>query len=114
VRSCVRQVAAEGGAGTILALAILISTLGLLSAGALIGQQALEKTRLTSATEAIALAAADALRGVISGYPCIVAKDMAAINQVALDRCRIVGLEVFIETSSNSSGARAKARAGPP
>jgi secretion/DNA translocation related TadE-like protein len=114
LRTDTKQVASEAGAGSILALAILISTLGLLSAGALIGQQALEKTRLSSTTEAIALAAADALRGVISGYPCIVAKDMAANNQVALDRCRIVGLEVFIETSSKSSGARAVARAGPP
>jgi hypothetical protein len=75
----------------------------------------LANTRLQAATEAIALAATDALRGVSSGYPCIVAKDIAVNNRLVLDRCRIVGFEVFIETSLELTGIvhKAKARAGP-
>ena len=70
---------------------------------------------LQATTETIALAATDALRGVSSGYPCIVAKDIAANNQLVLERCRIVGFEVFIETSSELMGLehKARARAGP-
>jgi hypothetical protein len=75
----------------------------------------LVNTRLQATTEAIALAATDALRGVSSGYPCIVAKDIAANSQLVLERCRIVGFEVFIETSFKSLGLvhKARARAGP-
>jgi hypothetical protein len=105
----------EAGAGTILALGLLISTLGIFSAGSLISLHLLVNTRLQATTEAIALAATDALRGVSSGYPCIVAKDIAANHQLVLERCRIVGFEVFIETSSELTGVvhKARARAGP-
>lgn len=102
----------ESGAGSILGLAILISCFAIFSLGSLLGQQLLGLARLQAQTDAIALAAADALRGISTGYPCIVAKDIAAINRVVLQRCRIVGFEVFIETSS-SGNLTAKARAGP-
>lgn len=75
----------------------------------------LVNTRLQATTETMALAATDALRGVSSGYPCIVAKDIAVNNQLVLERCRIVGFEVFIETSLELMGVvhKAQARAGP-
>ena len=56
-------------------------------------------TRIQARTESFALASADALKGVSSGNPCIVAKDIASDSQIVLERCRIVGFEVFIETS---------------
>jgi len=61
------------------------------------------------------LAAADALRGVSTGNPCIVAKDIASNSQLVLERCRIVGFEVFIETNMETLGIvhKARARAGP-
>jgi hypothetical protein len=98
-----------------LAIGILIALFGIFSVGTLFGTQILGFTRLQAQTESIALAATDALRGVSSGYPCIVAKDIAANNQIELKRCRIVGFEVFIETSLMMLGfsQNAKARAGP-
>ena len=105
----------ESGAGTILAFSVLIATLGIFSAGSFFSLHFLANTRLQATTEAIALAATDALRGVSSGYPCIVAKDIATNSQLVLERCRIVGFEVFIETSFQTLGIvhKARARAGP-
>jgi len=98
-----------------LGLLVVISSLGLLSVGSVFARQQLYSARLSAATDAIALASANALLGVNTGIPCIVAKDIASINEVVLHRCRIVGFEVFIETSDTESGFRlsAKARAGP-
>jgi hypothetical protein len=44
-----------------------------------------------------------------------VAKDIANDSQIVLERCRIVGFEVFIETSLETFGfaLTARARAGP-
>lgn len=105
----------EVGSGSTLALLVVIAALGLFSVGSVFTQQELEKTRLEAATETIAIGSANALLGVNTGFPCIVAKDIAEINQVKLERCRIVGFEVFIETSSNEFGFahQARARAGP-
>lgn len=105
----------EEGAGTILALLVLIGTLGIFSVAGIFSQRLLDLARLEAKTEAVALAAADALLGWSAGYPCIVAKDVAELNGIVLLRCRIVGFEVFVETSSKESVSplRAKARAGP-
>jgi len=105
----------DAGAGTILAFSVLIVILGIFSAGSFFSLHLLVNTRLQATTEAIALAATDALRGVSSGYPCIVAKDIATNSQLVLERCRIVGFEVFIETSFEAFGTvhKARARAGP-
>ncbi len=109
------QMKNESGAGTILAFGAIFLILGIFSAGSFFSVHLLVNTRLQATTEAIALAATDALRGVSSGYPCIVAKDIAANSQLVLERCRIVGFEVFIETSSETLGFvhKARARAGP-
>ena len=110
-----RSIENDAGAGTILAFSVLIVILGIFSAGNFFSAQLLVNTRLQATTEAMALAAADALRGVSSGYPCIVAKDIAANSQLVLERCRIVGFEVFIETSFETLGIvhKARDRAGP-
>jgi secretion/DNA translocation related TadE-like protein len=115
VRKTPGAIAQELGAGTVVSVGILIGVLGIFSVSGVIALHMLENTRLQATTEAIALASADALRGVSSGYPCIVAKDIAAKSQVVLERCRIVGFEVFIETSLDLTGIvhKARARAGP-
>jgi secretion/DNA translocation related TadE-like protein len=115
VRKVSRSLENDTGAGTILAFGVIIVILGIFSASSLFSLHLLVNTRLQATTEAIALAATDALRGVSSGYPCIVAKDIATNSQLVLERCRIVGFEVFIETSSESFGIvqTAQARAGP-
>ena len=105
----------DRGAGTILAISILIIFFALFAASSLVSTHLLGFTRLQAATDSIALASADALRGVSTGNPCIVAKDIASNSQVVLERCRIVGFEVFIETSLETLGLvhKARARAGP-
>ena len=115
MRKSSRSIENEAGAGTILTFSVLIVIVGILSAGSFFSLHLLVNTRLQATTEAIALAATDALRGLSSGYPCIVAKDIATNSQLVLERCRIVGFEVFIETSSESFGIvhTARARAGP-
>ena len=109
------SIANDRGAGTILALSVLILIFGLFSIASIFGTQMLASTRMQATTESIALAAADALRGVSSGNPCVVAKDIASDSQIVLERCRIVGFEVFIETSVETFGfvLTARARAGP-
>lgn len=111
----VRAVKNDRGAGTILAISILIVFFSLFAASSLVSTQLLGFTRLQATTDSIALASADALRGVSTGNPCIVAKDIASNSQVVLERCRIVGFEVFIETSLDTLGLvhKARARAGP-
>jgi uncharacterized membrane protein len=115
VRKSSRSIENDTGAGTILAFGLIIVILGIFSAGSFFSLHLLVNTRLQATTEAIALAATDALRGVSSGYPCIVAKDIATNSQLVLERCRIVGFEVFVETSFKSLGLvhKARARAGP-
>ena len=115
MRESVRAMKNDRGAGTILAISILIIFFALFAASSLVSMQLLGFTRLQATTDSIALASADALRGVSTGNPCIVAKDIARNSQVVLERCRIVGFEVFIETSLETLGLvhEARARAGP-
>jgi len=110
-----RSIKNDAGAGTILAFCVLIVILGIFSAGSFFSLHLLVNTRLKATTEAIALAATYALRGVYTGYPCSVAKDIATNSQLVVERCRIVGFEVFIETSFQTLGIvhKARARAGP-
>ena len=105
----------DRGAGAILAISILIVFFSLFAASSLVSTQILGFSRLQATTNSIALAAADALRGVSTGNPCIVAKDIARNSQLVLERCRIVGFEVFIETNMEALGIvhKARARAGP-
>lgn len=104
----------ERGAGTILALAIVFIAITFAALALSIGVRMLENSRVSKQTDSIALAAADALRGVSTGYPCIVAKDMAEMNGLELRLCRIVGFEVLIETSKNDPLGEiiSRARAG--
>jgi secretion/DNA translocation related TadE-like protein len=103
------------GAGSVLAMLVLVVSLGLLSASSIISAQLLEKARLESKSDTIALAAADSLRGLSKGFPCTVASELALKTNIVLKRCRIVGFEVFIEVSSNQLGIlhEARSRAGP-
>ena len=115
MRKSIWDVGTDRGAGTILAISILIVFFALFAASSLVSTHLLGFTRLQATTNSIALAAADVLRGVSTGNPCIVAKDIASNSQLVLERCRIVGFEVFIETNLETLGIvqKARARAGP-
>ena len=105
----------ETGSGTVLSLAVIALSVLCLGVTQTLALSLLSGARLTAITESVALSADDALRGLITGYPCEIAEEIAAENVVILDECRIVGFEVFVKTHVQSMGIvlNATARAGP-
>lgn len=105
----------DRGSGTILALAMVALAVSVLGLSQIIAQNLLLQQRTQVVTEAMALAAADSLRGLNSGFPCPVAAQIGQISSVVLDRCRIVGFEVFISAHAQGVGIvlSASALAGP-
>lgn len=63
--------------------------------------------RLNALADNTAVAAADALRGLVAGFPCDIAREMAQVTE-----CSIVGNDVLVEVRQGSLTARA--RAGEP
>lgn len=105
----------DRGSGTVLALAAVAMAISVLGVSQVIAQNLLIQQRVQVVTETMALAAADALRGLNSGFPCPVAAQIGQISSVELDRCRIVGFEVFISAHAQGVGIvlSASALAGP-
>ncbi len=105
----------HSGAGTIMALAVVSATVGALTFGQIAAQQFYRQEQLQVVADQIALSATDAVRGLIIGYPCELAGQLAAENMVKLAECRIVGFEASISIQSNVMGIVliANARAGP-
>ena len=105
----------EKGAGTILALAVVLLSVTMLLVSQAQAFNILANIRLQATADSIAIAAADSLRGLSLGFPCEVAEEMSAANMANLAECRIVGLEVFITVHLKAVGIVliAKARAGP-
>jgi hypothetical protein len=97
----------EGGAGTVLALAILALISGLTLIVFTASQGIVNQVRLNALAENTSIAAADALRGLVAGAPCDVAKSMAPVHS-----CEIIGGDVLIELED--SGITARSRAGEP
>lgn len=105
----------DSGSGTILALAVITATVATFVALQMVAINAVNQHRLQAATEAMALAATDSLRGLSTGFPCAVVNQIADKNMAIIDECRIVGLEVMISAHQDGLGIvlTAKARAGP-
>ena len=103
------------GSGTILGLALALAALcGLLACNlAVFALISAEKLRVQA--DQIALAAADSARGLITGFPCQTADQMATMYMVSLDSCRIVDFDSFIRLRSVVAGVEllASSRAGP-
>ncbi|WP_172956835.1 Rv3654c family TadE-like protein [Rhodoluna limnophila] len=105
----------DRGSGTILALAAVVASTALFGGMQIFAHNVLNQHRLQAATEAMALAATDSLRGLTTGFPCVEANEIALKNMAIVDECRIVGLEVMISAHLDGLGIvlTAKARAGP-
>lgn len=105
----------ELGSGTILALAVIGLSVACFGISQTIAMHLLSEARLNAIVESAALSADDALRGLITGYPCEIARQIADQNMAILDECRIVGLEAFVKMHVQSMGIvlNATARAGP-
>lgn len=110
----------QSGSGTVLAFGAVALATSVFCVSQLLAFNLIQHRRLQVATDAMAIAAADSLRGLNSGFPCPTAAQIGLLEGVRLDTCRIVGFEVFI--SAHLEGAhlyeaglvlRASARAGP-
>jgi len=97
----------DKGAGTVLALALMgaISTLALVMFS--VSATVIEQVRLNALADSAAIAAADALRGLVAGYPCEVARELAPVTE-----CSIQGNDVLVTVRKGDVTARA--RAGEP
>ena len=104
----------ERGSGTVLALSVAFVGVSLFAVLQLAALQMLQHARTQAVADAAAIAAEDALRGLSTGYPCEVAKQLTTENGMELLECRIVNLEVFINVQSETLGIVliARARAG--
>lgn len=113
--SLVIRSARDSGSGTALALAVIGISISCFGVTQTIALHLLADARLNAITESAALSADDALRGLITGYPCDIAREIAVENMVILDECRIVGFETFVKMHVDSMGIvlNATARAGP-
>lgn len=97
----------EDGAGTVLGIAILALISGLTLVILTASQRVVEQVRLDALAENASIAAADALRGLVAGIPCEVAKSMAPVTS-----CVILGNDVLLQLESD--GLKSRARAGEP
>jgi secretion/DNA translocation related TadE-like protein len=106
----------DRGAAAVLLLAVVAATVvfavGVIAlGGGLAGRQ-----RVVAAADQAALAAADAVRGLVTGAPCDRAAELARANETELVDCAVDGAVVTVEVRASIAGVAVAARstAGPP
>jgi secretion/DNA translocation related TadE-like protein len=109
----------ERGSGTILAAGLGMVVVLAMSALLLLAQSAVMASKAAAAADLAALAAADALRGVTTGKPCIVAAAVATQHGASLVSCvergdQSVEVRTQLTASTILGAATGRARAGPP
>jgi hypothetical protein len=97
----------QRGAGTVVALALVAAIVGVTLIMFNVSARVLQQARLNALADNAAVAAADALRGLVAGYPCEVARELAPVTT-----CVIIENDVLLEVASD--GLTARARAGEP
>jgi secretion/DNA translocation related TadE-like protein len=70
-----------------------------------------EEVRLQMVADLSALAASDSRIGIIAGFPCPNAQEIASVNGANLLSCRIVGGVASVEVGENHLGFELSARA---
>lgn len=110
----------DEGSASLASVSVVVVT-AVLAVAALAGAQSLaERSRVSGAADASALAAADALAGLVAGEggPCARAASLARSNDVQLVSCEVDGAVVTVAvTGAAPLGGvvvRAAATAGPP
>jgi secretion/DNA translocation related TadE-like protein len=108
--------ASESGASSVFVISVIGGLVVVFGISLLVLDSGLQDERARGAADNAAIAAADALRGFSTGYPCEVAEAVAHINMVSLDSCRIVGFDVFVTVHTKTVGIvhSARSRAGAP
>lgn len=102
----------DRGAGTVIAVSLLAVIAGMLALIFAATNRFLEQTRLSALADNAAIAGADSLRGLISGAPCDVARDLVLSGNARIISCSINQTDLLIELEQN--GLSARARAGEP
>ncbi len=115
-KACNISIRGDAGSGTILGVAIVIALLQVALTLSLMVGAARQEQHLVIAAESGAMAAADALNGFTTGFPCEAAKAVIQKNRSKLAECRIVRFEVFVSAQDKVLGMVhfASARAGNP
>ncbi|BCW72677.1 Rv3654c family TadE-like protein [Arthrobacter sp. NicSoilB8] len=109
----------ERGSGTVLALGLGLVVIMAAALLLLLAQSAAAASRAAAAADLAALAAADAARGITSGEPCTVARQVALHNDATVLACfqapdATVQVRTRISAGPLLGAATGLARAGPP
>ncbi|WP_423918608.1 Rv3654c family TadE-like protein [Frigoribacterium sp. 2-23] len=111
-----RHVGDDRGSASIavVGVLVLIVAIGVATVGAT--RILAERSRVSGAADAAALAAADAVAGLTVGGPCETATTVAAANEVVVMGCSIEGMTVTVRVVSRVGAVpvSASATAGPP
>lgn len=94
----------DSGTATVLSVGIIGAAAALFLAASALGALLQMQLQLQLAAETAAVAAADSLRGLSTGFPCEVAKLVAEQNVANLLECRIVGFDVYIKVRQIALG----------
>lgn len=105
----------DDGAGSVLAIAIVAAMVLLAMAAIPLYVVLATRSAVAGAADAAALAAADVRVGVVGGFPCDVAAQVAAANNVILHSCEVDGYiaTVAVERSVLGFSVVCRATAGP-
>lgn len=109
----------ERGSGTVLALGLGFVVITAAVLLVLLAQSAAAASRAAAAADLAALAAADAARGITSGDPCAVARQVALQNNATVLACfeapdATVQVRTQLSAGPWLGAATGLARAGPP
>ncbi|WP_285246979.1 Rv3654c family TadE-like protein [Pseudarthrobacter sp. efr-133-R2A-89] len=109
----------DRGSGTLMAAGLALVVMTAMAVMLLLAQSAVLASRAAAAADLAALAAADALRGITTGEPCMVASEVSARHAATVISCvEGAGQTVDVRTELNErsllGAATGHARAGPP
>ena len=94
----------ESGSASILGISIFFVISGIISAIFMNTNESVELARLQARTDNATIAAVDVLRGLATGYPCETAEEIVQGFGGTLERCHIVGFDIYIEVSQKVLG----------
>lgn len=101
----------EAGSAATLTILVLGTLSFLVMAASLALDISRQQSRIQMISDLAALAASDSRIGIIAGYPCPNAREIALANGANLDSCRIVGGVVSVSAGKNYLGLNLSASA---
>ena len=107
---CQEAWALETGAGTVIAVALITSISLMLTLLLSVTNRWVQQGRLDALAENAAIAGADSLRGLTTGAPCDVARQVVLSGSANIISCSIIETDLLIQLEQ--SGLTAKSRAG--